>query len=463
MRIFFALESAEIFYHYRSVIGALCSRGHTVKAFFAKGIAHEMRPANSMDVVKEFNGEFVDFDYSDSRYEPDFVKKIILFPKRAIANYRRFLKIEDRPSFYKDRYKKLLPFWLRPFVLSDFLNINFLIKLDLFGKALSFVEDFFSPDKQIIGHIKDFSPDIIFVSSGNVVSSSPDFEYLRAARFLKIPNALLVASWDYLETKGLLHIIPDTLLVWNSSHFTEAVNSHGVPEERIKIVGAPLFDDFFSETQFFTDKNKFCSKYNLRPENPMALFIGSSGIFGDESKFLRSLRSAFDNSGDERIKKTQILVRPHPTNRKSFKKAVADMKNVFVIPESGEMPNTLESLRLFGDTLHYSDIIISIGSSGLLNAIILNKPSITVLVDYYRHIQTEAPHFKHLLESGAIKIVEDFNDAPKFLNDILSGNDETKKQRDLFIKDYIRPRGLEYSAGEIVADELENSLRLNVK
>lgn len=456
MRILLALESAEIFYHYESVVAALTERGHKVRAFFAKGTNIEMRPANSLAVVRDFVNKTKNFEYAGERYEPNFLRRNLLFPIRAIANYRRFLKMANRPPFYKDRYKRLLPFWLKPFVALRFLNINFLIKSDFCGRLLSLLERSFSSDKQIIANIKSFKPDAVLVSSGNVISSSPDFEYLRAARFLGIPNVLLAASWDYLETKGLIHIAPDILLVWNENHLDEAVRSHGIPAAKIRLVGAPLFDNFFSSSKPSSSREDFCRKYGLDPERPIVLYIGSSGIFGAETQFLKAVRAAFDNSKVENLKKTQIIVRPHPTNRISFKKMTVGMQDALCIPEIGELPNTETSLQLFYDTLYHSAAVISIGSSGFINALIIDKPAVTVLVDYYKQIQSEAPHFKHLLDSGAIRIAKDFSELPLFLKEVLDGQDAFRRQRQEFIKNFIRPKGLAHTAGEVVAREIEN-------
>jgi len=458
MRVLLALESAEIFYHYKSVIAALCRAGHPVKVFFAKGTAVPMRPANSLEVVEEFAKKFRNFEYVKERYEPDFLRRKILFPIRAIANYRRFLKMTDKPPFYKDRYRKLLPLWLKPLVFLKFFNLDFFIKSDLCGTILASIEKSAPPDKKIIANINSFKPDVVLVSSGNVISSSPDFEYVRAARFLGIRNALLAASWDYLETKGLIHIIPDVLLVWNDTHMVEAVRSHGIPSDKIRIVGAPLFDNFFSNIKPSDSRLEFCRQYGLRPEQPIILYIGSSGIFGDETRFLKSIRQAIDNSSDERIRKTQIIVRPHPISRsgRNFKKITAGIDNLVLIPEFGELPSTNKSLQVFYDTLYHSVAVVSIASSGFLNALIVDKPAVTVLVDYYRQIQSEAPHFKHLIESRAIEAAKDFSGVPRFLKNILAGVDEAKEQRNLFIRKYIRPRGLQFSAGEAVAKEIEN-------
>lgn len=455
MKVLLALESAEVFYSYKSVIHALCAAGHRVRVFFSKGVDHRMRPENTMELVDEFKNKFSGFEYSRSVYRPDFWRRILAV-ERAVANYRRFVLLRDRPDFYRDRYKKFLPFFLKPLVWSKSVNVNFIVRTPSVGRLLTFIENWPRPDKFVVANIKEYEPDIVLVSSGNVLSSSSDFEYLRAAKAMNVPGVLLVASWDYLETKGLLHIIPDRLLVWNESHAKEAVASHGVPPERIRLVGAPLFDDFFRTLRPSQSRQEFCAQLGLRAEDPILLYIGSSGIFGDESRFIRSIRKALDESPDQRLRNVQLAVRPHPSNRRSFKKMIKGLKDVIAAPTLGEMPITKEALQFFYDTLYYALAATGIGSSGFINALIVGKPSVTVLSDDYHHIQAEAPHFKHLVESGAIKSLSNFAELPDFLKGILEGRDETFRERNLFIRNYVRPRGLDRSAGEIILKELEN-------
>src|SRR5262249_51934897 len=59
-------------------------------------------------------------------------------------------------------------------------------------------------------------PDIVLVTP-LVALGSPQVEYVRSARRLGIPCAQCVASWDHLTTKGLVHELPDAVLVWNDA------------------------------------------------------------------------------------------------------------------------------------------------------------------------------------------------------------------------------------------------------
>ena len=57
-----------------------------------------------------------------------------------------------------------------------------------------------------------------------------------------------VFSWDNLSTKGLVHVQPDAVLVWNDRQRTEAVEMHQCRHDAIVVTGAPRFDEFFAMT-----------------------------------------------------------------------------------------------------------------------------------------------------------------------------------------------------------------------
>jgi hypothetical protein len=57
-------------------------------------------------------------------------------------------------------------------------------------------------------------------------SDQPD--WIKSARALGIPVGFPVFSWDNLTTKGVLHVQPDRLFVWNDIQRREAIEYHNV-------------------------------------------------------------------------------------------------------------------------------------------------------------------------------------------------------------------------------------------
>ena len=92
--------------------------------------------------------------------------------------------------------------------------------------------------------LKREAPDLLLLTP-LLYFGSPQVDYVRAARKLGIRTVLGVGSWDHLTTKGLIHEIPDRLIVWNEAQRAEADELHGVDPERVTVTGAQAYDHWF--------------------------------------------------------------------------------------------------------------------------------------------------------------------------------------------------------------------------
>ena len=81
-----------------------------------------------------------------------------------------------------------------------------------------------------------------------------------------------------------------------------------------------------------------------------------------------------------------------------------------------------------------------------------------MLIERYRSRHEKTAYFQQLLKSDAANLARDGRGFAREFKKLLSGNDEHKKEREAFIKDAIRPRGFEISAGEAAIVEVENLL-----
>ena len=451
LKILFALEEGAHFFYYKSAVRELACRGHRVRVLFAKRV-----DGATLDPANELSREYPNVEHGRSFYRSGVTRKILLWI-RAILNYRRFLTLPERPDYYRRRLITYLPFWMQPLVRSGAVNVNFLVKRQCIWFLLHGIDRVISPDARISAQIKEYAPDAVVASSGNLLSSSPDFEYLRAARALGIPCVLSIMSWDYLETKGVIHVLPDRLLVWNKFQEEEARTSHHIRPELLRITGASYFDDLFRFKSPVKSRDKFCREHGIDPSKPYLLYIGSSGIFGDETWFLKGIRDAL--ICDPRTQNVQIVVRPHHKNFKIYKKTLA--QDIMLVPSEGRLPALKESLELFYDSMYHSLAVIGIGTSGFIDAMIAGKPVVTVFTDFYRHIQARAPHFGRLVAENVFELAHDFSEVPRIIEKLRNGKDEYREERAAFLKNYVRPRGLQRPVAEVIADEIEKITRYN--
>jgi len=453
-KILIVIEEGPQFFYYKTLIKTLCERGYQVKILFAKreeGILEELG--------NEYLKKYPNLSWGKSFYRRGF-SKLILHNTRPVLNYRRFLVLKDRPTFYAERLKKFLPPWLKPLVRFKFLNVNPLIRTKLAEKLLRSIEAKTKVDERIIAQLKEYNPDAVLIAAGNNLgTTSPDYDYVKAAKQLKIKHAFSVFSWDYLETKGVIHVEPEQMFVWNEAQKNEAVNFLGVSENKISILGAPQFDDWFQYTIESASKSResFCAYWGLNSEKPIIAYLASAGIFGDETWFLDKVKDSLEDSNDEFLKEIQIIVRPHPKNNRIFK--YYKRKGIILAPRHGALPIARDAMQLFYDTLYHASLVISIGTSGFLDAIIADKPCVTVLADEYHDIQKEAPHFKHLLRNEVVAVAKDFDNLLYIIKEILNGKDDYESRRDNFVKAFIRPKGLNISVGETISEALDDLMQ----
>ncbi len=125
---------------------------------------------------------------------------------------------------------------------------------------------------------------------------------------------LAVASWDNLTNKGRIQALPDRVIVWNGVQKREAIELHNVPEDRIVVTGAQLYDDWF-ERQPSRDRMTFCEDFSFFADRPIILYVGSSSsIAKDEPSFVRRWLEALRSAPDTKLRRSNVLIRPHPMN-----------------------------------------------------------------------------------------------------------------------------------------------------
>ena len=100
-------------------------------------------------------------------------------------------------------------------------------------------------------------------------------------------------------------------------------------------------------------------------------------------------------------------------------------------------------------------LALGINTSGMIDAIINDRPCLTVMTKRYRRTQQEASHFNQLLKTNALEVTHSLNDAMEAIVRIMEGNDRHRLQRRQFIRDFVRPCGLDRKAGDVAAKAIE--------
>lgn len=447
MKVLFVGRSVYHFSYYESLLRALCEQGHQVDAVFDE----QWSNAKPQSALLRFSSEGRRFSWRWGKRRSGMLRKL-LFNMREIRSYVSYLKRSNQSDFYLNRWKSYLPRPIRRGV--DNPIVKSFLKSSLVEQLLPFIEEICPPEKTILDDIRQINPDLIIASPANM-RFSEEVEYVKAGRSLGIPTAIIVLSWDNLTTKGLFHVHPDLVLCWNSSHVDEAIQIHQISKENVLPIGATFFDKWFDTQRFDLAKEEFYSRVGLRRGYPFFLYLGSSAnIAEDESWLVEELNNAIRLHPGMNMRNAQLLIRPHPANAKNYCK-LDGQENLVIWPKLGALPESDDSQIEFVNSVRHSVATVGINTTGMMDAIILGRPCITIMADRYQKTQSEASHFRHLFDSGALEIATDGKSCATILNKLLEGKDETLEAREAFVRKFVRPYGLTKSAGKVGGLALE--------
>lgn len=436
--ILFVIRSTDLLFYYQSIVNAIDDRGHKLILLFDSECSKR-----KLESLKLPNEVTVGWAPRDRRK----LRKIIYY-LRDLVHYRRYLIVKGQSKFYRDRWLRNA---LRPF--KPFIYISLVQKVLTSLPIVNFIQTLerkLPTEQAIRDAIGEIKPDVVVCSPANFGFTSADIEYLNTAKRMNIPTVVPVMSWDNLTTKGIFLEKPDLLLCWNEAQVKEAVIHHKISKKNVSIIGAPMFDYLFEKSKIDAS---LLENESIDQKLPIVLYLGSSvDVAGDERWLIEKLRESLDTSRDLNLGRSQLVFRPHPFNDKHYKEF--KMKGVIVAPRSGSLPSDNAQKRLYLAMLDKASVVVGVNTSGLIDSVILDKPTIGLVVDKYKLTQGEAIHFKNLVESDALSLVKPEGFALEFEN-IIIGQDKHKKQRSSFINKFIRPLGLEKNAGQNVVDEIE--------
>jgi hypothetical protein len=443
VRILFLVHNLGRTRHFESVIQGLARRRHTV-------VLAAARKRKPLKPTKALHGE--------ERVEVTAcpVRRIDRWerhaePLRRIGDHLRFFdprcahmgKIAARAATYTP------PEWRatlqrRPWIRARWSTL---------ARAVAAADRLIPPDPYFEMYLKAERADLLLVTP-LVDFSSYQADYLRAAHRLGIPAAFLPFSWDNLTNRGLIRGMPDRVFVWNEHQRREAIDLHDVPAERVVVTGAPRFDAFIA-LRPATTRRQFCDMLGLDADRPLLLYVCSSGFVAPrEVEFVRRWVEELRRSADPELRKSGVVVRPHPANQEQWTDdALADLPGVALWREKSEM-NADQGLY---DSLYHAIAVAGLNTSAMIEAAIVERPVYSVSPPEFAGGQGETMHFSYLLaeNGGPVRtgatLAEHFSQMAADRAD----RDGIRERSRAFVASFVRPRGLERPATEVMIEELE--------
>ncbi len=442
MRVLFVGRSVYHFTYYRSLLEALRRRDHDLELRFDE----RWSSGNSDVSLQEFLEQNSDVVSRWSETRRDRLRAP-LFALRELRSYGSYLRRSEQSSYYLDRWRAYLgPNFKR---VDRRAAVRWLLGQKALSVAMRGLEALAPAAKNVVADLRRVAPDVVLASPANM-RFTEEIEYVKAAKSLGIPTAVLVLSWDNMSTKGLINVRPDLLLAWNRAHASEAVRYHGISESHILLTGAPFFDKWFNSHHDAVDRPELLRRAGLPVDAPFVLYLGSSkNIAKDESWLVADLLEALDKS--ETLRGASIMIRPHPANATPFGELAQSNSRVAVWPPDGQLPESGGMQADFRDSVQHAAAIAGINTTAMIDALILGRPCVAIVTKQYEKTQLRAQHFRHLLDSEALNVARGVGEAVAQLEAVAAGQDDRAASRQAFLSEFVRPQGLDVNAGELGA------------
>ena len=311
-------------------------------------------------------------------------------------------------------------------------------------------------------------PDVVLVTPG-VHFGSAQADFIKSACAAGIPVWMLVFSWDNLSTKGALHVPPDLMFVWNERQRTEAAALHGYPPERVVVVGAPRFDEFFG-LRAVLPRRRFLGPLGFDSDAPTLLYLCSSRFVArHELSFVRRWLAAVRTSADPALQRCNVIVRPHPDIPlleddhadvviwPELPRAQGWVSRPFSDPRAIVLRTTYATPQALFECLHHSAAVVGLNTSAELEAGVAGRPVFTVVADDAAVTgQANTLHFHYLLREngGFVVSAQDLETHIGHLITALTASAEPDDESiRTFVREFLRPRG-DRPAAQVLAEEL---------
>jgi hypothetical protein len=444
MKILFLARRYSYYRNYDSVIGSLAARGHVLH------LAVDRENPEGLPLVERLAAENPNVTYEElpPRAGDDWTWLAGRL-RHGIEHLRyQHPMFDDTPKLRARSAERTPGGFVR---LGDFLRHRASWARRPVIALLDWLERGVPENPDFCALIERHQPDVVLLTP-LIGLGEQQIDYLRAARSLRIPTALAVWSWDHLSSKAIIREVPDRVFVWNDTQKREAIEFHRVPEERIVVTGAQCFDRWFGRLPS-RDRYALCQSIGLAPVRPFILYVCSAPFIGSQPEapfvveWVRRVRAS-----QGVLRDVPILIRPHPSR-------VAEWADVDVSPYRdvvvwGSNPVDPNSRNDYFDSLYHSAAVVGLNTSAFIEAGIVGRPVLTILLPEWHENQLGTAHFRYLFEAGGGLLVSahSFDEHLAQLEQAVVAPPEGPRP---FVREFVRPHGLEVPATPIFVERVE--------
>jgi hypothetical protein len=376
---------------------------------------------------------------------------------RASLDYWRYLdaRWDDSPKL-RERAASLTPAFAR--AVPGVPLVGTRAGIAVLARFFRAIDRVLPPPVEVEEIFRRLAPDVLLLTP-LLYFRSHQVDHVRCARQLGIKSIVGIGSWDHLTTKGLIHEVPDRVLVWNDAQKQEAIELHGVPAEQVVVTGSQAYDHWFATTPS-VDRDAFCTRAGLDPRRPMLLYLCSSSFIAPyEVGFVRSWMAAIRGSADPWLRSAGLLVRPHPQNAEQWRSVdvSAEFENVALWPKVGVNPIGGGARADYFDSMYHAEAVVGVNTSGMIESGIIGRPVYAVQVAEFAATQDGTLHFQHLknVDGGLLHLASTLEEHVAQLARLPVDGDAGRQKVRRFVQGFVRPHGLDVEATPRLVSEIE--------
>jgi hypothetical protein len=453
MKILFSASSFGFLRNFQSTIRLLAENGHQLHLIAER--------TDAIDGEKMVDGLKADHPTIQSEFVPSSRHRLwyaLGTGVRASLDYWRYLdpKWDHSPKLRRRAAEQAPAFAL---AVARMPIVGTHAGLALLQRIFHAIDRVLPPPGEVADLFRRIQPDLLLLTP-LLYFRSHQVDHIRCARQLGIKSILGVGSWDHLTTKGLIHEVPDRVLVWNEAQKREAMELHGVPADRVLVTGSQAYDHWFTARPSL-DRDAFCRRVGVTPGRPFLLYLCSSPFIAPhEVAFVRRWIAAIRNSVDPRVRELGLLIRPHPQNARQWEgvDVSREFENVGLWPRTGVNPIGGAAREDYFDSMYHAEAVVGVNTSAMIESGIIGRPVYSVTSDEFADTQEGTLHFQHLknVEGGLLHLAADLQVHVAQLSELAAGDGLQRQVARQFIQAFIRPHGLEIAATPLVVEQIEH-------
>lgn len=276
---------------------------------------------------------------------------------------------------------------------------------------------------------REIRPTLVF--NGSHVHSRVAVQAVQAARWLGIPTATFIFSWDNLTSQGRILPAYDYYLVWNDDLKQQLLRIYPkIQSENVFVTGTPQFDFHFRRESYWS-REEFCDKVGADPARRFVLYsTGMANHMPGEPSIVEQIADMLTEMKD--LGSPQLLVRVYPKDRTQRFEDLRRRRSDILFPDArwieAWLTPTEEDNRLLTNTLRHVDVGVNVASTVSLELCMFNKPALNVgynppgavpvRVPYARYYEYD--HYRPVVESGAVQLARTPDEMRALLREALT-------------------------------------------